>query len=408
MPHKRDRSPYYYCRRRALPGYGDTGRLTSKSTSKRVARDMERLLDELAQRALMNPTWYELLDAVCRRRTISLPELLKAKHTGSLEALKRSLHDPLLSDAVNAFKAAGEQKREVRIGLDHLTHYAEANFGKACRLSAISSGKVITELCLQAERGGRKRNSVRRYMLRAISLLLRHQLGAAERDRIFADVHFAGEDDTREVHLSPAEIASLLQACETHGGHELAVLVRLALQTSADRGVLLAGSHQGKTYRGLRRRDVRVYLDHDAGIYSGEVFLPDSKTKDRTRTVPLTDGLCRELIPLCHGKNEDDPVFSLSYEQLDFPWKEARRAAGLSHVRFKDLRAQISIYGEEADVPLTVLSKTMGHGGESMTRRYQQRRAALSADQAESIERAMLGALQPPVGETGVKVLRIA
>ena len=55
MPHKRDRSPYYYGRRRSLLGYGDTGRLSFKSTPKKVARDMERLLDEVAQCALQNP-----------------------------------------------------------------------------------------------------------------------------------------------------------------------------------------------------------------------------------------------------------------------------------------------------------------------------------------------------------------
>ena len=50
--------------------------------------------------------------------------------------------------------------------------------------------RVITALCQRAERDGRKRNSVRRYILRAISLLLRHHLGRAERDRRFADVDF--------------------------------------------------------------------------------------------------------------------------------------------------------------------------------------------------------------------------
>lgn len=40
MPYKRDRSPYYYVRRRRLPGYGDTGRLSSHVTSKKIARDI--------------------------------------------------------------------------------------------------------------------------------------------------------------------------------------------------------------------------------------------------------------------------------------------------------------------------------------------------------------------------------
>lgn len=401
MPYKRERSPYYYVRRRSLPGYGDTGRLSSKVTSKKLARDMERLLDEIAQRALVDPTWYELLDAVCRERTITLPELLRARRTGALDGLKRSLHDPLLAEAVEAFLTASEQKREIKIGLKHLLHYADEAYGPAARLSMLD-GRTITALCRRAEQPtkerpqGRKRNSVRRYMHRATSLLLRYHLGRAERDRIFADVDFPAEDDTREVRLSPEEIQRLIRAADEMGYHELGVVIRLALQTSADRGVLLAGGHGSRRHRGLLVRDLRIYQDHQSGAFSGEVHLLDRKTGHRSRSVPLTDALCRELLALCKAKGPDDPVFSISYQAPDFLWKRVREAADLRHVRFKDLRAQISIYGEEAGVPLTVLARTMGHGDEAMTRRYQQRATVLSVAQAEAIERAMHGGTASP------------
>ena len=71
-------------------------------------------------------------------------------------------------------------------------------------------------------------------------------------------------------------------------------------------------------------------------------------------------------------------------------WKRVRKHAGLQNVRFKDLRAQTAIYGEEAGIPQTVLQRTMGHSNESMTRRYQQCSAALSKNQAEAIEKAMM------------------
>ena len=41
-------------------------------------------------------------------------------------------------------------------------------------------------------------------------------------------------------------------------------------------------------------------------------------------------------------------------------------------------------------MPLTVLQRTYGQSNETMTRRYQQRTAALSVEQAEAIERALL------------------
>ncbi len=243
-------------------------------------------------------------------------------------------------------------------------------------------------MCHRAEREGRKRNSVRRYLLRATSLLLRHHTGRADRDRIFADVNFPAVDDTREIHLTPEETARLLQACHTTGCPELAGVIRMALLMSADRGVLLSGTHEGKTHRGLLVRDLRIWQDNETGAFTGEVFLQDSKTDHHSSSVPITDTLCREPLPLVTMKGPDEPVFDISYGQLDYVWKRTRKAAGLSHVRFKDLRAQISIYGEEAGMPLTVLARSMGHRDEKMSR-YQQRAAALSGEQAEAIEQAM-------------------
>ena len=163
--------------------------------------------------------------------------------------------------------------------------------------------------------------------------------------------------------------------------------------------MLLAGSSGGQKRRGLLVRDLHIYQDNAAagrtGAFSGEVYLVDSKMAHRNRSVPLTDGLCRELLTLCKTKGLDDPVFSISYQSLDYLWRHVRNRADLEHVRFKDLRAQISIYGEEAGIPLTVLARTMGHLGEAMTRRYQQRTAVLSQGQAEAIEQAMFAREHP-------------
>ena len=73
-------------------------------------------MEDLAQRGLADPAWYGLLDAVCRAKTITLAELLRARNTGALEGLKRSLHDPLLSEAAGAFLSASERTRAVRVG----------------------------------------------------------------------------------------------------------------------------------------------------------------------------------------------------------------------------------------------------------------------------------------------------
>ncbi|MEZ4699266.1 MAG: site-specific integrase [Rhodothermales bacterium] len=384
MPYKREGSPYYQIRRRRLAGYGDTGVLSSKVGSKKLARDMERVLEELAHKALEDASWYGLLDAVCREKTVPMPDLLKARNIGTLEGLKRSLTDPTLTEAVAAYQRAAPQNRSAIIGLRMLMRYAPAGM----RLGDLTS-RTITKLCIEAEEDGRKRNTVRRSMLRGISLLLRFHIGNAERNRIFADVVFHGENDTREVHLTPAELRRLFTAMKELGYAELGTIVRTALLTSADRGVLLAGQNMGQQLRGLRVRDLTIYLDSQSGEYSGEVFLHDTKAKNRSRSVPLTDSLCRELLVCCKGKDPDSTVFEMKYQQLDFQWKAARRQAGLKGIRFKDLRAQTAIYAEEAGIPITVAQKTLGHSNEMMTRRYQQRAAVLSIDQAQAIESAM-------------------
>ena len=385
MPYKREGSPFYYVRRRKLPGFGDTGRMSSGSTSKAVAHRMEQTLDDIGQRALLDPSWLHLLEALCRQKRLSLHDLLLARSQGRLDALRRSLNDPLLTEAVAAFKAVREPKREVKIGLDQLLGYAPAGV----RLSYLT-GQTITLLCHRAEREGRKRNSVRRYLLRAISHLLRHHLGKAERERLFADVEYSAAADTREVNLTPAEIARLLQAADDLGYPELGTVIRMALVTSADRGVLLSGrAHHGRQCRGLLKQDIQIWQENESGAFTGEVFLFDTKTETRSRTVPITDLMCRELLALAGGKAPDEPVFSFRYMDLDYPWKRIKKAASLEHLRFKDLRAQMSQYGEEAGVPLTILSRTMGHSQERMTQRYQQRAAVMSTGQMEAIEAAM-------------------
>jgi integrase len=384
MPYQRKDSPYLYVRKK-LPGYGDTGPLSTRVKTKKQARDMERLLEDLANWALLDPTWTPLLDAVCRDKSIPLPDLLSAKNRNTLDSLKASLNDPLLSDCIREFREAHSLKKEQRVGLDKLESLAP----KGMKLSELTP-QMIVRLCRAYEKDV-KRNSVRRYLLQSISRLLRFKIGNAERDRIFADVDFPGEDDTREVHLSQEEIAGMLNACLDLGYTDLHIALRFMLLTSADRGVVFAGKRSGgPDAPGLRLRDVEIWRDTETDRLQGKARLNDTKTKSRARTVPISHDLCDAFLVLMEGKRPDDQVFNLSYPQVDIRWQRVRKRAGLEHVHLKDLRSQYAIYGEEAGINLTVLSRGMGHNSEAMTRRYQARRAALSYADLEKIEAGML------------------
>lgn len=392
MAFLRKGSKYYQIRRRRLIGFGDTGQLSSGTKNKKLADRMEQAIEDLAERALIEPRYRSLVEAVCCDHTVAPADLLVSRH--DLDKLLVTLNDPTLRDAVDAFRAGTAVSNSSEIGLKQLLLYAPST----ARLSYLDA-KTITSLCRTAmqapeKEGVRQRNSVVRCFKRAVSQLLRFHLGNAARNAIFADVLFSSEDDTREVHLGPEDIHRLLEACHSTGYPELAVIVQTALLTSADRGVLLKGTRKQRQCRGLLVSDVRVF--HDGGEYWGTVYLSDPKTAGRTRTVTIPGFLAQDLLALAAGKAPHDPIFDLEYQQLDYRWHPAREAAGLKHLRFKDLRAQISQYGEEAGVPLTVLVDTMGHGDEAMTRRYQRRQTAFTREHAEAIGVAMgIASLQP-------------
>lgn len=380
MAYKRKESPFYQIRRRRLPGYGDTGILSSGFKHRRTAEAAERVLEELAELALFDQKWTKLLDAVCKHKTVSVTELMQAKRDRRLDALSQNLSDPLVLEVINKQRSRGVDKSH-RIGYDIL----ESLITPEHRLSHLDS-RVILDLCHRAEGEGRKRNSVRRTLYRAISTLIRQEYGKSRRNQIFDDINFPAENDRRDVHLTTDEVAQLIRSALNLGYVEMALIIRMALQTSADRGVLLGGPKR----RGLLVQDLEIWQDHETDTLDGTVFLYDTKDENRSRRIALTHQLCTALIAQCRTRQPHERVFSTLYSQMDYKWRRIRIDAELSHVRFKDLRQQISQYGEEAGVPLTVVQRAMGHSDEAMTRRYQQRQVVWTRDHAEQVEAAML------------------
>jgi len=93
MPFLSENSPYWRVKR-TLPGYGPTGKLSTRTKSKARAEEMERLIERLAERG-----WHDLIDAV-RAGDIDLPALLKASHENRLHELRERIDDPKLSTPV--------------------------------------------------------------------------------------------------------------------------------------------------------------------------------------------------------------------------------------------------------------------------------------------------------------------
>lgn len=386
MAFKRPGSTVYQIRRRSLPGYGDTGQLSSGVRDKRLAERMEKALEELAERALVEPRYRALLDAICRPpHPVSLAQLMQARAARRVELLLATLSDPPLAEVCAALASAGRD-RVTTYGLEKLPEL----MGPGARLSSLFDPVAIVDALRRAEEAGRHRNTVRRQFYRAISLVLRERVGEAERTRIMSAVDYEGVDDTREVIVSPAEISRLLDAADrVHD--QMRTLCLCALLASADRGVLLRGDE--RSGRGLLVRDVAIYQEDAVG---GETFtaelslLHDAKTAGRARIVVVGDELARALLLLCRGRDPEDSVFSITYSQLDHLWHRTRDAARLPGLRFKDLRAQFAIYADRAGIPTVVASRAMGHAHERMTARYQRHQAAMTSEYAAALAGAML------------------
>ena len=408
MPYKRDNSPFYQVRRRNLVGVGDTGVLTTRTKNKALARRMETALVEVAERALVEPSYRAVVDAVVSKR-LPLPELLSAVTRGDVAELRTEMVDPPLADCgaryVERAPEGGRRDRR-RYAVDDILAVAPPR----ARLSWLRDPRHVASLLHAVQRGEplngdgeltpRKRNSVRRHHLLAVSTILRAEVSAAERDRVIGEVSFPAEDDTREVALSPDDVGRLLAACRTwqakpkcDGYRDLELGIRIMLQTSADRGMLFAGptANRLRPAPGLTVSQVRIYAEGPRGgeTYSGELYLADTKAAARRRTVPITDALCRELLPQIGDKRADEQLLGLAYSQVDVRWQNVRRTAELPGLRLKDLRAQTAIYAERAQVPLTIAQKVLGHGDASMTRRYQRHEAAMTQAHAAAIEREM-------------------
>lgn len=362
---------------------------------------MEDLVRRIAEWGLTDPAWYDVLDAV-KAGEITLPDLLLASSEDRLEHLKVMMRDPLLSAAVEQYLQT-DPGYDTENGLAILQEMAQREFGEKPRFGVLRTGKNITLLCARAKKeGGRDRttgefgarlshNSVHRSIHLATSKLLRFHLGNAERDRIFADVDFTRENDTRDVWLTADEVRDLLDACESW----FRPFVMVALTTSADRSPLIK----------MKCRDVQMVYNQKAERYSGILYLPDSKTDDRPRSVSIVDAVCRELLPMLQGKKPEDHVFDgppdedramkglrpepITRHQVRYWFDKAREAAGLEHARFKDLRRTWAVTADMAGLNLGQMRAGMGHGLEETTVRYTNRQVTLELDDAERVAKQM-------------------
>ena len=145
------------------------------------------------------------------------------------------------------------------------------------------------------------------------------------------------EPPGREVYLTRAQVRSLSGAMPSKEGSAAVLLL---------------------AYTGLRAGELLALTSTD--ISRGSVTVRQSKS-GRARTIPISRpvrGLLSEL-PL-----------ELSYQQLQWQFRAARKAVGMDHVHIHDLRHSCASWLINAGVDLYTVGKILGHSTPTTTARY--------------------------------------
>lgn len=277
------------------------GRVGPWQTGMRDQRQAQRVEKWLYETALTEP---RLIDGIIAKR-FTLRTAWVANLRGQLDALLEGISDPLLSDAIEQYRPDCSDARELT-GLDQLLEYADVGV----RLSWLT-GKNIRGIYRKAVGAGRKPNSVKRSLHRAVSGLLAYHLEEEGQRRALRGVVAPNARDERLVSVTAEEIRSLVDHCEPDGFRWLVVA---AIATAVDQGPLLA----------MTPRDV-----HEL---EGTVAIPDAKTPHRPRILKLSDVALLAFRLAAQGKASDEPLWPWTRGQVRNLWESARdETAGRPH-----------------------------------------------------------------------------
>lgn len=175
------------------------------------------------------------------------------------------------------------------------------------------------------------------------------------------DVEMAKEQ-ARYRRLHEGEEKRLMLEAKEH----LQSVIAGALETGMRRGELL----------GLQWKDIRFDAD---GRTEWIVLRPETTKTDRSRTIPVSDGMAALLARLRVDPNGNDhPLDAYVFgnavgehqDSIKTSWTTTCRRAGIVDLHFHDLRREAACRWFEAGVPLHHIRDLLGHADISTTSRY--------------------------------------
>jgi integrase len=160
----------------------------------------------------------------------------------------------------------------------------------------------------------------------------------------------------RERRAGAGELEQLLAACEGKG-HWLSATIQLAVET------------------GMRRSELLAMRWDDVDLEARTVLLRNTKN-GHPRTVPLSP---RALEIIRVTPRAGDTVFVVSANALRLAWERLRRRAGVSGLRFHDLRHEAVSRFFEKGLNMPEVAAISGHKDPRMLMRYTHPKAEVIA-----------------------------
>jgi integrase len=236
------------------------------------------------------------------------------------------------------------------------------------RVAALSRGDVTKMFADVSKRAPIQANRVLSLLRRMINLAIT-EFGMRDEPNPARAIE-RNPENRRTRYLEPEELGRLLGATAEHRNQQSANVIKLALLTGARRGELLTATWD--------QFNVRV------GTWSK----PASVTKQRRlHTVPL-NGPARELLvtmkaaaDLENGRRQKHrlpplthlfPGYGANDAQGDLKrtWQTVCKAAGITDLRFHDLRHSFASFLASSGHNLPLIGAMLGHSSPSTTQRY--------------------------------------
>lgn len=155
-------------------------------------------------------------------------------------------------------------------------------------------------------------------------------------------------NDARDRRLNPGDMERLLAAVKTTRSAEVEPIILLAIET------------------GLRRGEILNLDWRHISFTKRTAHIPHTKT-GVARTIPLTDGAIAILRRL---EQRQGKAFTLTASAFRQAWERLRRRAGLSDLRFHDLRHEAISRFCELGLSIPEVATISGHRDPRMLLRY--------------------------------------